>query len=110
MKTAIFSIDISEKSFKFRGKTSDGLLIDVKAPLHLDKHPQQVFFDLTHDGFVIHDPDNLGVSLHNYNALIPDENGVLNPVPMTEDEFRDILPLLEERFGVYGFIGCEAEK
>jgi hypothetical protein len=110
MKTAIFSIDISETPFKFRGKISDGLLIDVKGPFYLDKHFSLVSFDLTHDGFVIHDPNNLGVSLYNYNALIPDENGILDAVPMTKDEFKDVLPLLEERFGVYGFISCEPEK
>lgn len=111
MKTAILSIDISEDSFPFRGKVSDGLLIDVIGPLILDQRPELVSFDLTHsNGFVIHNANDFKVSLRCYNALIPDENGVLDPVPMSELEFNEILPFLTERFGVYGFIGCEVEK
>lgn len=36
LPNVILGIDISEDSFPFRGKMSDGVLIEVKAPKYLD--------------------------------------------------------------------------
>ena len=106
----ILGIDLSEDEFPFKGKTSDGILVEVKAPRFLDKHSECVTFDLSHnDGIIIHNNGH-EVSLYKINALIPDEKGVLDAIPMTDEEFVDILPYLTEKKGHYGFISCEEVK
>ncbi len=107
----ILSLDISEDSFPFRGKISDGLLIDIKAPYSISRKPNLVSFDLTHkDGLIIHSKKKIDIDICTYNALIPDDNGILDPIPLTFEEFKDILPLLTECYGVCGFIGCKDAK
>lgn len=110
LPNVILGIDISEDSFPFRGKMSDGVLIEVKAPKYLDNHSECISFDLLHkEGIVIHN-NGYNVTLYSVNALMPDEAGILDAIPMTREEFNKILPLLTEKKGSHGFISCEELK
>ena len=107
----ILGTPLCDDCFEFKGKQATGLWVEIKSPVDEETlNPQEDMFRLTvslsHDkGITINNKTEYDVSLYKLGVLVPEANGNGEEVLyISNDEFKDILPLLTDVKGCYAFI------